>query len=75
MKIAAPGPSHHSVQAWFVHGKLAQITVVPGIDTGLVDINNRYLHSRAAIGDDRHGWSAHVAGTNAADGADGGSTH
>ena len=51
MKIAAPGPSHHSVQAWFVHGKLAQITVVPGIDAGLVDINNRHLHigQRSAI--------------------------
>ena len=67
MQVAPPRPVHNTVEPRFIHGQLAEIGIIPGIDTCLVDVHHLHLNLRTAISDDRHGRAAYVAGTDAAD--------
>ena len=50
-----------------MHGQLGEIAVVPGRNPILIDIHNRDLHLRAAIGDYGHGGTTHIASADTAD--------
>ena len=55
-----------------MHGQLGEIAVVPGSNPILIDIHNRDLHIRAAIGDHGHGWTTHIASADTANRSNGG---
>lgn len=70
MKISASASTDDLIQAGFVDRKLGEIGVVPGINARLVEIDNGDLYVRTTVCNNRHGRTAHVASTDAADVAD-----
>lgn len=59
-QVATAGAVHHIVEAGFKNRK---VFAVPGIDTGLVDINNGHFNIRALVGNNSHGGATDVAST------------
>lgn len=59
-EVAAARLTDNVDEARFVYGE-AEIGRVPGVDTGLVEIDNGDVDVRALEGDDRAGWATDVA--------------
>jgi len=70
VQIAPAATTHHHIQPRLIDRQLGQIRIVPGIDARLVEIHHRDLNVGATIGDHSHGGTAHIARSDAADGAD-----
>ena len=60
-QVAATGTLHDIVQAGFKNRKAIAI---PGVNSGLVDINNGYFYIGTLVGDNSHGGATDVASTN-----------
>ena len=73
VKIAPARAPNHSVQAGFINRQLAQITVVPSINSVLIDINHGHLEIGTTVSDHRHRRPPDVSGTDATDGTYGSS--
>ena len=57
-EVTATGALHHIIEAGFKNRK---IVAVPGIDTGLVDIDYGHLDIRALVGDNGHSGATDIA--------------
>ena len=71
-QIAAARPLHHRIQAWLIDRQFGEIAMVPSIDSSLIDIHNRDLQLRTAIGDHSHGGATHIASADTANRSYGG---
>ena len=61
-EVTATGTLHHVIEAWFKNRK---IVAVPGINTGLVDIDYGHLDIRTLVGNNSHSGATDIARANA----------
>ena len=66
-EVAAPAATHHQIEPWLIDRQPIQIRIVPGGNASGVEIHHRDTDLGTAIGDHRHGGTAHIAGTDTAD--------
>ena len=70
MKVSPSTSTDDLIQAGFIDGQLGEICIIPSINACLVEVDNDDLNLRATVCNHRHGRTANVASTDAADVAD-----